>query len=362
MVRSGEDKVEIIFLYGECGRSYKATARRFNELYPDRPIDHRYVSRLVQKLRDTFSLTDRMRTGRPPSDEATVLEVIGRVSMNYQQSLTEIRKSSNIPKSSIQRILKKHSFHPYKMHITQELAEDDFDRRLEFCELMTERIAEREHLLENICFSDESTFYLQGCVNTHNVRFWSDSNPHVLTEGHTQKPEKINVWAGILGNHIIGPLFIEGNLTGQTYLDMLRDTVDPLITELVENAANENGEPEFDVENIFFQQDGCPAHFHRVVRDYLDDAYPNRWIGRRGTIEWPPRSPDLAPNDFFLWGHLKSVVFRTPPHSVDELKTRITRACHEISTETFRKVREEFHYRLFHCQEVNGVHFEHLLK
>lgn len=53
MSRSKEDKVEIIFLYGECGRSYRATTRCFNELFPDRPIDHKYVSNLVTKFRET---------------------------------------------------------------------------------------------------------------------------------------------------------------------------------------------------------------------------------------------------------------------------------------------------------------------
>lgn len=34
---------------------------------------------------------------------------------------------------------------------------------------------------------------------------------------------KFNVWAGILGNAIIGSLFIEENLTGGLYLTMLED-------------------------------------------------------------------------------------------------------------------------------------------
>ena len=36
----------------------------------------------------------------------------------------------------------------------------------------------------------------------------------------------------------------------------------------------------------------------------------DRWIGRGGTINWPPRSPDLTPLDFCLWGLMKSEVYR----------------------------------------------------
>ena len=30
-----------------------------------------------------------------------------------------------------------------------------------------------------------------------------------------------------------------------------------------------------------------------------------------GSITWPPKSPDLAPLDFFSWGHLKSLIYET---------------------------------------------------
>jgi hypothetical protein len=35
-----------------------------------------------------------------------------------------------------------------------------------------------------------------------------------------------------------------------------------------------------------------------------------RWIGRGGSITWPPRSPDLTPLDFFLWGYAKNIVYQ----------------------------------------------------
>ena len=31
------------------------------------------------------------------------------------------------------------------------------------------------------------------------------------------------------------------------------------------------------------------------------------WLGSRGPIEWPSRSPDSTPCDFFLWGHLNTL-------------------------------------------------------
>ena len=39
-------------------------------------------------------------------------------------------------------------------------------------------------------------------------------------------------------------------------------------------------------------------------------------------VEWPPRSPDSTPCDFFLWGHLKNEVYKTPPTDLQELRDR----------------------------------------
>lgn len=89
--------------------------------------------------------------------------------------------------------------------------------------------------------------------------------------------------------------------------------------------------------------------------------FPNRWIGRRGFVEWPARSPDLSPLDYFLWGYLKCKVFATKPSDINELKRRIRTECREIPAGVTENVKQEFVLRLSHCQIVNGEHFEHLI-
>jgi len=53
----------------------------------------------------------------------------------------------------------------------QELSEDDFDRRVQFCDLIMEMINNDPLFLDNIVFSDEVTFELTGNVNRHNYRY-----------------------------------------------------------------------------------------------------------------------------------------------------------------------------------------------
>ena len=85
-----------------------------------------------------------------------------------------------------------------------------------------------------------------------------------------------------------------------------------------------------------------------------------RWIGR-GTanddhIPWPPRSPDLTPMDFFLWGYIKSKVYVRNYDNLDDLKTSITAAFQDISTQMISSTMSNFEKRLEKIIEVRGRH------
>lgn len=238
-----------------------------------------------------------------------------------------------------------------------ELNEDDCDRRLEFCEVMNDKLSNQPDFLNYLIFSDEATFCLNGEMNRQNCRYWATENPHWMQESHTQNPQKLNVWAGFTRGHILGPYFFDGSLNGDMYLDFLRFELIPALAILFPN--NEN--PDLPSFNVWYQQDGAPPHYSLVVREYLNEVFPNRWVGRRGPMEWPARSPDLTPLDFFLWGYLKSRVYYSKPRDLEELRERIRFECRHIDQGMRENVLEEFQLRLYHCQETNGWQFEHLL-
>lgn len=58
--------------------------------------------------------------------------------------------------------------------------------------------------------------------------YWLHINQYIL-QGHTQTRKEINVWAGILVNHIGGPIYLEEHLTGDLYLGILQNFSQPLI-------------------------------------------------------------------------------------------------------------------------------------
>ncbi len=69
--------------------------------------------------------------------------------------------------------------------------------------------------------------------------------------------------------------------------------------------------------------DGAQTHHASDVRDWFDENFPARWIGRRSAIDWPARSPDLTLGYFFLWEYLKEVVYKSKPRNLSNLKQSI---------------------------------------
>jgi hypothetical protein len=85
---------------------------------------------------------------------------------------------------------------------------------------------------------------------------------------------------------------------------------------------DEDGE-EHNLEDFWFQQDGATAHTARRPRAILKVLFPGRVVSLHEAVPWPPRSPDLSPCDFFLWGYLQAEVFKHRPWSLDQLKEAI---------------------------------------
>lgn len=202
-------------------------------------------------------------------------------------------------------------------------------------------------------FSDECTFYEDGTFNRHNNHYYSVENPHWARETHRQRRWSVNVWAAVVGDYAIGPVFIEGNVTGETYLQFIREELDQLLQVVPEEERN----------NIIFQQDGHPGHRTNLVKDALNEKFPMRWIGINSPLqEYPPRSPDLTICDNFLWGYVKEDVYAEPrAQNPEQLMIKIRQTFAAITPEILREVRRNLMRRINLCSEQQGGHFENFL-
>ena len=90
---------------------------------------------------------------------------------------------------------------------------------------------------------------------------------------------------------------------------------------------------------MWWQQDGASAHTSNVALQYLRGQFPGRVVSKRGDWRWPPRSPDLAVCDFFLWGYLRQQIWdihhNQQPQTLRALRTAIVQACNNLQQQMF---------------------------
>ncbi|EFN82461.1 hypothetical protein EAI_16291, partial [Harpegnathos saltator] len=121
---------------------------------------------------------------------------------------------------------------------------------------------------DNILWTDEATFKTAYLILAIIYVYWSDENPHVVREGGFQYRWSINVWAGIIGNQMIGPHFLPPCLTGRIYKQLLENELPVLLANVPLNIRAQ----------LIYQHDRAPAHFCRKVREVLDAQFPDRWM------------------------------------------------------------------------------------
>ena len=78
-----------------------------------------------------------------------------------------------------------------------------------------------------------------------------------------------------------------------------------------------------DVDDVYLQQDGATCHTGDETIGLLREKFPGQAISRNGDYNWPLRSCDLTPLDFFLWGYVKDKVYADACQSIQELKEKI---------------------------------------
>ena len=162
-------------------------------------------------------------------------------------------------------------------------------------------------------------------------------------------PQKVTVWCGFHARGVIGPyFFVDENdrhvtVNGERYRAVLEDY---LWSEL----------DELDINDMWFQQDGATSHTARVTIDLSKGKSGERVTSTNGPVEWPPPSCDLTPLDFFLWGHIKSLVYANEPATLDDLKDNIQREIANVPVEMCARVVENWVQRIDRCKRARGGH------
>ncbi|GFT26157.1 uncharacterized protein TNCV_1543741 [Trichonephila clavipes] len=221
--------------------------------------------------------------------------------------------------------------------------QDDHQARRRFVEWAQNEIAVVPDFHKRILFSDEAHFWLNSYVNKQNCRIWSEANPQVYVETPLH-PEKTECLVRFMGGW--NPLF--KNDEG-LHVTVNGDRYRAMITNFFIHELNSH-----DVQELWFQQDGATCHTACATIDLLKDTFGDRLISRFGPVNWPPRSCDLTPLHYFLWGYVKALVYAGKPQTLDHLEDNIRRVFADIGPQMLEKVIENWTSRLDYIRASHG--------
>lgn len=126
-----------------------------------------------------------------------------------------------------------------------------------------------------------------------------DDNPHTTMTSRRRHRFSVNVWVGILDGQLLGPVVLPNRLTCAVHHCFWW-----MIYQYSWNMY------------IFIND----SHFLGIVPHKLNQSFGKQWTWRGDPVNWPARSPDLNPLDFWLQGH----------KVVGVLQRQVETACQEI--------------------------------
>lgn len=353
---SNAEYSDMHFYYGAAFGNANEARRLYSDYFPNRRCPSAKTFTAVHnRLHATGTFHVSMAdTGAAKSVRTVEFEeeVLRKFEENTRTSTRAVGNEMGAGKDTVWRVLNGENLYPYHLQKVHALEPQDYPGRVDCSRWFLHKLADDPDFLKSVIFTDESSFNQDGIFNTKNSHVWAPENPHETVISSKQHRFSVNVWAGVLGNNLIGPYILPNRLNSPTYLVFLRN----ILPELLENV------PLADLQNMWLQHDGAPAHFGQIVRDFLNQNYNQQWIGRGGPVSWPPRSPDLTPLDFYVWGRMKELVYSTPVENELDLIGRIVEAAAVIQEKNeFEAVRQSMTSRFTMCNRLGGGHIEHRL-
>ncbi len=111
-------------------------------------------------------------------------------------------------------------------------------------------------------------------------------NPREVQQ-HESHGEKLRVWCAIHSQSVLDSYYFDNETVRKEYFCALLDS---FVRAEAENYPD----------NALFQTNGAPPHISHAARSLLAHIFGQNWIGKYCSMNWPARSPDLTPLDFFL--------------------------------------------------------------
>jgi len=285
-------------------------------------ISKRACQNLVKKHKETGSIKDLPKSGRPRKLDVRTERVIRRICIkNRTWTSNQIRATvaANVSRMTINRILLKYGL-KYRIAKKKPLLNPKQRRaRYEWAQQFQHWTVKQ---WRRVCFSDESIFK---CFNnSHTIKIRRTSmeaySPSCIVSTVKHGPQ-VHIW-GIIGPYGAGPIkLVKENLNSLKYQTEILDN--PPINSVC-NAI------QFPRKRGIFQQDKAPAHWSKSTKKYLSDR-------NVPLLPWPGNSPDLNIIEN-VWGHIGYKIREYQCTTASDLFAKIQELWYNLGPEYFDKL------------------------
>jgi hypothetical protein len=195
-------------------------------------------------------------------------------------------------------------------------------------------------------------FTREGLFSVHNSHLWARDNPHAIRERGYRVRFSVSLWAGIVGDIVVGSYLLPDRLTDQRYRDCL-ETVLPGLTEGVPLALRQR---------LWFHDDGAPA----LALWRWRPAVVEEDISIK--VDWTWRTDFMAPSDarsnsdcMFPVGTPEGTNFHSPSQDYRRSRSKASSSCDSGRCQHIKACSRECLAAHCHCLEMKGGRFENLL-
>lgn len=298
------------------------------------------VHSIINKYKKTRCIGNILGRGRRRKTTSRLDKVIQRkVKMDRRKSAASVRQEIEqelgvvISNQTVRRRLHEIGFFG---HIARKKPYVNKVNRLKRLQYVKRYQNKEINFWKQVIWSDESKFNMFG--SDGKIMVWRQPKeeylPRCIVPTVKYGGGNVKVWGCFAWNGVGNLAFIDGNMTGQMYKDILR-------INLFESAKKLN------LKNGFtFQQDNDPKHRSHIV---------NNWIQKRGVtcLIWPPFSPDMNPIEH-LWDELERRMKKHQPKNENQLRQALQVEWYGIGSDITRKLVESVPNRLYECYRMKG--------
>lgn len=318
------------------GETQRSVAHRLN-------VSQSVIGRLWQRFRATGSVQNRPRSGRPRSTTAREDRYLTnmalrqrRVTARHLRDQLRAATGTQVSDQTVRRRLRVNNLRARRPAVRPPLLPRHRTARRDWC---TRHARWQRAQWTSVLFSDESRFTLQ--FNDGRQRVYRRPGERFVDVNVNQRLPfgggGIMVWGAFSFHHRTPLYVINGNLTGQRYL---QEIIRPLVLPCLQRIG---------VGSIF-QDDNARPHRARVVSDFLRQNNVQQ-------MDWPAYSPDLAPIEH-AWDELGRRLHsnHAPPNNRADLARLLSAEWQAIPQVFFQRLVDSMRRRCTACLAARGGH------